>query len=82
VAVAVSGRRGGGHVAIVSRVEGGRVYVWNPSPRGRGWQEVAYRHRAISYRLPGAGVINRRGLVVLAVFIIALVGLSLSQFGL
>lgn len=52
-AVAVSARRGGGHVAIVSRVEGGQVYVWNPSPRGRGWQEMAYRHRAISFRVPG-----------------------------
>ncbi|MDB5620667.1 hypothetical protein [Tardiphaga sp.] len=52
-AVAVSSRRGGGHVAIVSRVEGNQVYVWNPSPRGRGWQEVAYRHRALSYRVPG-----------------------------
>lgn len=52
-AVAVSSRRGGGHVAIVSRVEGGQVYVWNPSPRGRGWQEVAYRHHAISFRVPG-----------------------------
>jgi hypothetical protein len=52
-AVAVSARRGGGHVAIVSRVEGDQVFVWNPSPRGRGWQEVAYRHRAISYRVPG-----------------------------
>lgn len=52
-AVAVSARRGGGHVAIVSRVEGGQIYVWNPSPRGRGWQEVAYRHRAISFRVPG-----------------------------
>ncbi len=53
-AVAVSSRgRRGGHVAIVSRIEGGRVYVWNPSPRGRGWQEVAYRHRAISFRVPG-----------------------------
>jgi hypothetical protein len=52
-AVAVSSRRGGGHVAIVSRVEGGQVYVWNPSPQGRGWQEVAYRHRAISFRVPG-----------------------------
>lgn len=52
-AVAVSSRgRRGGHVAIVSRVEGGRVYVWNPSPRGRGWQEQAYRHRAIDYRVP------------------------------
>ena len=52
-AVAVSARRGGGHVSIVSRIEGGQVYVWNPSPRGRGWQEVAYRHRAISFRVPG-----------------------------
>ena len=52
-AVVVSSRRGGGHVAIVSRIEGGQVYVWNPSPRGRGWQELAYRHRAISYRVPG-----------------------------
>jgi hypothetical protein len=52
-AVAVSSRRGGGHVAIVSRVEGGRIYVWNPSPRGRGWQEQAYRYRAISFRVPG-----------------------------
>jgi hypothetical protein len=52
-AVAVLSRRGGGHVAIVSRVAAGQVYVWNPSPRGRGWKEVAYRHRAISYRVPG-----------------------------
>lgn len=52
-AVAVSSRgRRGGHVAIVSRVERGRVYVWNPSPRGRGWQEQAYRYRAISFRVP------------------------------
>lgn len=53
-AVAVSSRgRRGGHVAIVSRVEGGQVFVWNPSSRGRGWREVAYRHRAISFRVPG-----------------------------
>jgi hypothetical protein len=52
-AVAVSARRGGGHVSIVSRVEDGQVYVWNPSSRGRGWREVAYRHRAISFRVPG-----------------------------
>lgn len=52
-AVAVSSRRGGGHVAIVSRVESGKVYVWNPSPRGRGWQEMAYRHQAIGFRVPG-----------------------------
>lgn len=30
-----------------------RFYVWNPSPRGRGWQEVAYRHHAMSFRVPG-----------------------------
>jgi hypothetical protein len=42
-AVAVTDRRGGGHVAIVSRVEGSRVFVWNPSPRGRGWREVDTR---------------------------------------
>lgn len=52
-AIAISSRgRRGGHVAIISRVEGGRIYVWNPSPRGRGWQEQAYRHRAIDYRVP------------------------------
>jgi diadenosine tetraphosphatase ApaH/serine/threonine PP2A family protein phosphatase len=53
-AVAVSSRgRRGGHVAIVSRIIGGQIYVWNPSPRGQGWQEIAYRHRAISFRVPG-----------------------------
>ncbi|MGM4919520.1 CHAP domain-containing protein [Tardiphaga sp. 813_E8_N1_3] len=53
-AVAVSSRgRRGGHVAIVSRVERGRIYVWNPSPQGEGWQEQAYRHRAISFRMSG-----------------------------
>lgn len=51
-AVAVSSRgRRGGHVAIVSRVEGGRIYVWNPSSRGQGWKETVYRHRAISFRV-------------------------------
>ena len=25
----------------------------NPSPRGRGWQEAVYRHRAIGFRVPG-----------------------------
>jgi len=50
-AVAVYARRGGGHVAIVSRVTNGRVYVWNPSSRHRGWREVEYRRRAISYRV-------------------------------
>jgi hypothetical protein len=53
-AVAVSSRRGGGHVAIVKEVRpDGTIIVFNPSPRGRGWQEVAYRHRAISFRVPG-----------------------------
>ena len=51
-AVAVYERRGG-HVAIVSRVVGGRVYVWNPSSRHRGWREVEYRRRAIAYRVAG-----------------------------
>jgi hypothetical protein len=35
----------------------------------------------LGYWLPGSGVINRRGFVVVAVFIIALVDLSLQQFG-
>lgn len=52
-AVAVYGRRGGGHVAIVSRVVGGRVYVWNPSARHHAWREVEYRRRAIAYRVAG-----------------------------
>lgn len=50
-AVAVYGRKGGGHVAIVSRVTGGRVYVWNPSSRAHRWREVEYRRRAIAYRV-------------------------------
>jgi hypothetical protein len=49
-AVAVTDRRGGGHVAIVSRVEGSRVFVWNPSTRGRGWREVEYTNRHARYR--------------------------------
>jgi hypothetical protein len=50
-AVAVYDRkgRGKGHVAIVSRVEGGTVYVLNPG-RG-GWREVPYRKQAIAYRV-------------------------------
>jgi hypothetical protein len=50
-AVAVYDRkgRGKGHVAIVSRVEGGTVYVLNPGRRG--WREVAYPKRAIAYRV-------------------------------
>lgn len=52
-AVAVTDRRGGGHVAVVSRVEGSRVWVWNPSTRGRGWREVEYTHRRARYRVAG-----------------------------
>lgn len=54
-AVAVYHRGGkrsiSGHVAIVSRVEGGRVYVFNPSRSG--WREVVYPKRAIAYRVAG-----------------------------
>jgi hypothetical protein len=50
-AVAVTDRRGGGHVAIVSRLEGSRVFVWNPSARGRGWREVEYTNRHARYRV-------------------------------
>jgi hypothetical protein len=49
VAVYNRGGKGKGHVAIVSRVEGGTVYVLNPG-RG-GWREVAYPKRAIAYRV-------------------------------
>lgn len=52
-AVAVTDRRGGGHVALVSRVEGSRVFVWNPSSRGRGWREVEYTNRNARYRVAG-----------------------------
>jgi hypothetical protein len=52
-AVAVSSRRGGGHVALVSRVDHGQVYVWNPSSRGRGWREEPYRHHALDFRVAG-----------------------------
>lgn len=52
-AVIVSARRGGGHVAIVSRVENGVVYAWNATGGQRGWREIPYRHRVIDYRVPG-----------------------------
>jgi len=52
-AVAVTDRRGGGHVAIVSRVEGSRVFVWNPGSRGRGWSEIEYTNRHARYRVAG-----------------------------
>lgn len=46
-AVAFNYRRGGGHVAIVAKIEGGRIWVWNPSPRGRGWQLRINRYASI-----------------------------------
>lgn len=50
VAVYNRGRnRMSGHVAIVSRVEGGKVYVLNPTRRG--WIEHVYRKPAIAYRV-------------------------------
>ena len=52
-AVAVSDRRGGGHVAIVSRVEGGRVFVWNATGGHRGWSEREYTNRHARYRVAG-----------------------------
>lgn len=52
-AVAVTDRRGGGHVAIISRVQGARVWAWNPSTGGRGWREVEYTHRRARYRVAG-----------------------------
>jgi len=49
-AVAVYNRGGKkGHVAVVSRVENGVVYVWNPGRNG--WQEKPYHKRAIDYRV-------------------------------
>jgi hypothetical protein len=52
-AVIVSSRRGGGHVALVSRVVNGVVFAWNASGGQRGWREIQYRHRVIDYRVPG-----------------------------
>lgn len=52
-AVIVSNRRGGGHVAIVSRVENGVVYAWNATGGQSGWREIPYRHRVLDYRVPG-----------------------------
>jgi hypothetical protein len=40
----------GGHVTIVNCILGSQIDLWNPSPRGQGWEEIAYRHRAISFR--------------------------------
>lgn len=52
-AVIVSSRLGGGHVAIVSRVENGVVYAWNATGGQSGWREIPYRHHVIDYRVPG-----------------------------
>jgi hypothetical protein len=52
-AVIVSKRRGGGHVAIVSRVVNGVVYAWNATGGQRGWREIPYRHLVLDYRVPG-----------------------------
>jgi hypothetical protein len=57
-AVAVMDRRGGGHVAIVSRVlADGRVFYWNATGGRRSWQEIEIRGRSVRYRvasgLPG-----------------------------
>lgn len=50
-AVAVYNRGGKkGHVAIVSRVTKGKVYVWNPGRHG--WKETVYHKQAIAYRAP------------------------------
>lgn len=51
-AVIVSARRGGGHVAIVSRVVNGVVYAWNATGGKRGWHEIVYRHHVLDYRVP------------------------------
>lgn len=40
-----------GHVAIVARVERGRVLFWNPSRRG--WRLMAVRRPPIAYRIAG-----------------------------
>jgi hypothetical protein len=53
-AVAVTDRDGGGHVALISRIDpDGRVFAWNPSPDSRGWEEVEYTHRHARYRVAG-----------------------------
>lgn len=65
--------------SLASREDGSsraEVYVWNPSPPGRGWQEA--EPRPSRYQLSGAGVINRRRLLVLAMFTITFVGLAFS----
>lgn len=48
--VIVFNRRGGGHTAIVSRVVGGTVFMWNPSARQQRWVETPLYKRPIGYR--------------------------------
>lgn len=52
-AVIVSSRKGGGHVAIVSRVVNGVTYAWNATGGQHGWREIPYRHAVLDYRVPG-----------------------------
>jgi hypothetical protein len=51
-AVAVFGRRGGGHVAIVHSVKpNGQVIYLNPSARRQAWVVGPYRGRPIAFRI-------------------------------
>lgn len=51
-AVAIFDRGGRkGHVARVSRVVNGKVYLWNPGRHG--WREIALYKQPIAYRVPG-----------------------------
>jgi hypothetical protein len=51
-AVAVFGRRGGGHVAIVDHVEpNGTVIYLNPSSRRQAWQVGPYRRKPLAFRV-------------------------------
>lgn len=53
-AVAVFGRRGGGHVAIVHSVRpNGQVIYLNPSSRRQAWVIGPYGRRPIAYRVAG-----------------------------
>ncbi len=52
-AVAVYNRgRKGGHVAIVAKVDGDKVWVYNPSASRQSWVKTVYHKQAIAYRLP------------------------------
>lgn len=53
-AVAVFGRRGGGHVAIVHSVTpSGQVIYLNPSSRRQAWVVGPYRRQPIAFRVAG-----------------------------